>query len=83
MDPSKINFQVLRNRNGRLGVYKKYRKSGREVSTEVRNVRGDVDQFRRMLLHVVESPVHVCVGKVEVQCIHTWKVIEWLRSLGM
>ncbi len=64
-------------------MYKVYKGSGKVVNTIVRHVRGDMDALRKDLSHVCESPVKVHMGHLEVRGIHTWKVKEYLESVGI
>jgi hypothetical protein len=68
--------------SGNLPVYEKFRDGGIEVCTHIRLVEGDIEVFRKRLLSVCEAPTRVRVGAFEVLGMHTWKVKEWLTSLG-
>ena len=76
-------FTVLRSVNGELPVYKVYKGNGKIVNTVVKNVRGDIDSLRKALAFVCESPVKLHMGSVEIRGIHTWKVKEYLESVGI
>ncbi|KAF4677741.1 hypothetical protein FOL47_010962 [Perkinsus chesapeaki] len=79
----KINYKILKTVNGRYPVYKRFMKSGREVNTMVRHVRGDINQCRRHLSEICEAPVRLHIGSLEVRGIHTWKIVEFLRSINI
>jgi large subunit ribosomal protein L49 len=79
----KLPFTVLRTINGELPVYKIYKGNGKIVNTVVKNVRGDLDRIRKELAMVCESPVKLHMGSVEIRGIHTWKVKEYLESIGI
>ena len=62
------------------------RRDGREAESEKRStISTSVDFTLGEELRTLNgsAQVLVCVGKVEVQGVHTWKIIEWLHSLGM
>jgi large subunit ribosomal protein L49 len=79
----KLSFTVLRTVNGELPVYKVYKGNGKIVNTVVKNIRGDLDAIRKELAMVCESPVKLHMGSVEIRGIHTWKVKEYLESIGV
>jgi large subunit ribosomal protein L49 len=79
---SNLPYSIFRTANGELPVYKVYKGNGRTVNTVVRNILGDVDAFRRELALVCEAPVKVHMGTLEVRGIHTWKIKEFLESIG-
>ncbi|KAF4724802.1 SET and MYND domain-containing protein 3, partial [Perkinsus olseni] len=54
----RIDYKILKTVNGRYPVYKRFMKSGREVNTIVRHVRGDINQCRRHLSEICEAPKH-------------------------
>merc|ERR1712196_212114 len=76
-------WKVLRTHNGNLPVYTRIRYGGLEVTTLVQHFFGDVETMRKELMNVCESPVRVRAGKLEVRGLHSWKIKEWLVSLGM
>lgn len=78
-----LPYTVLRTVNGELPVYKTFKGDGKIVNTVVKHVRGDLDAFRKDLAMVCESPVKIHMGSVEVRGIHTWKVKEYLESIGI
>jgi len=78
-----LPYTVLRTVNGELPVYKVYKAQGKIVNTVVKHVRGDIDSFRKDLAKVCESPVKLHMGSVEIRGIHTWKVKEYLESIGI
>ena len=78
-----IGFVVRRTRNGELPVYRTFRSEGRQVNTVVRHIEGDFDRLRKELAVVCESPVRVHIGSLEVKGLHTWKIKEYLESLGL
>ncbi|KAF4695915.1 SET and MYND domain-containing protein 3 [Perkinsus olseni] len=79
----RIDYKILKTVNGRYPVYKRFMKSGREVNTIVRHVRGDINQCRRHLSEICEAPVRLHIGSLEVRGIHTWKIVEFFRSINM
>lgn len=81
-DRSKMNFRVTRTVNGNLPVYECFKKGGQEAYTQLRHVEGDQQQVAKMLLKVCEAPVRVRTGAFEVKGVHSWKIKEWLASLG-
>jgi len=78
-----LPYSVLRSANGELPVYKVFKGNGRIVNTVVKHVRGDMDVLRKDLAYVCESPVKLHMGSVEVRGIHTWKIKEYLESVGI
>ncbi len=78
-----LPYTVLRSVNGELPVYKVYKGDGKIVNTVVKHVRGDIDALRKDLSQVCESPVKIHMGSLEVRGIHTWKVKEYLESIGV
>ena len=78
-----LPYTVSRTVNGELPVYKVFKGNGTIVNTIVRNVQGDMDTLRKDLSNVCESPVKVHMGSLEVRGIHTWKIKEYLESIGI
>lgn len=78
-----LPYTILRTANGELPVYKVYKAQGKIVNTVVKHVRGDIDSLRKDLAKVCESPVKLHMGSVEIRGIHTWKVKEYLESIGI
>lgn len=78
-----LPYTVARSANGELPVYKVFKGSGRIVNTVVKNIRGDMDVLRKDLAQVCEAPVKIHMGSVEVRGIHTWKIKEYLESIGI
>ncbi len=78
-----LAYTVLRTVNGELPVYKVYKGDGKIVNTVVKHVRGDIDALRKDLATVCESPVKMHMGSLEIRGIHTWKVKEYLESIGV
>jgi len=76
-------WKVLRTHNGNLPVYECFRKHGTVATTMVRHFYGDVEHMRKALMVVCEAPVRIRAGNIEVQGLHSWKIKEWLLSLGM
>ncbi|CAK9058076.1 unnamed protein product [Durusdinium trenchii] len=76
-------WKVLRSQNGELPVYSRYRYAGKEVTTIVTHIFGDIEAIRKELMSVCESPCRERPGKLEVRGYHKWKIKEWLLSLGM
>eukprot|EP00928_Gymnodinium_smaydae_P044072 TRINITY_DN29425_c0_g2_i1.p2 TRINITY_DN29425_c0_g2~~TRINITY_DN29425_c0_g2_i1.p2 ORF type:complete len:229 (+),score=42.87 TRINITY_DN29425_c0_g2_i1:56-688(+) len=76
-------WKVLRTQNGNLPVYEQFRKHGTEVTTYIKHFYGDVETMRKDLNRVCEAPVRVRAGALEVRGLHSWKIKEWLVSLGM
>lgn len=74
---------MCRTVNGELPVYKVFKGDGKIVNTVVKHIRGDLDSLRRDLSKVCESPVKLHMGSVEIRGIHTWKVKEYLESIGI
>ena len=81
--PTGLAYSVLRTANGELPVYKVYKGDGKVVNTVVRHIRGDMDMIRKDLARVCESPVKIHMGTLEVRGIHTWKIKEYLESVGI
>ncbi len=81
--PTNHAFSVLRTANGELPVYKVYKNNGKIVNTVVKHVRGDLNECRKTLAEVCESPVKLHMGSVEIRGIHTWKIKEYLESIGL
>lgn len=78
-----LPYTICRTVNGEFPVYKVYKGNGRIVNTVVRNILGDVSAFRKDLALVCESPVKLHMGTLEVRGIHTWKIKEYLESIGL
>jgi|LauGreDrversion4_2_1035121.scaffolds.fasta_scaffold39073_7 large subunit ribosomal protein L49 len=78
-----LSFSVLRTSNGQFPVYKVYKNNGKIVNTVVKHVRGDLNECRKALANICESPVKIHMGSLEVRGIHTWKVKEFLESVGL
>ena len=78
-----LGFAVRRTKNGELPVYRMFRSEGRQVNTIVRCIQGDFDKLRKELASICEAPVRVHIGSLEVKGLHTWKVKEYLESLGL
>mmetsp|Transcript_123334 Transcript_123334/g.217401 ORF Transcript_123334/g.217401 Transcript_123334/m.217401 type:complete len:128 (-) Transcript_123334:16-399(-) len=76
-------WKVLRTHNGNLPVYDRFRRHGAIVTTYVRHFYGDAEHMRKELMMLCESPVRLRSGCFEVRGLHTWKIKEWLVSLGM
>ena len=53
------------------------------MNTIVRCIQGDFDKLRKELASICEAPVRVHIGSLEVKGLHTWKVKEYLESLGL
>jgi large subunit ribosomal protein L49 len=82
-DGTAHSFTVMRTANGQFPVYKVYKNNGKIVNTVVKHVRGDLNECRKVLANVCESPVKVHMGSLEIRGIHTWKVKEFLESVGL
>jgi large subunit ribosomal protein L49 len=78
-----LGYTVMRSVNGELPVYKVYKGEGKIVNTVVKHVRGDLEAFRKDLAKVCESPVKIHMGSLEARGIHTWKIKEFLESIGI
>ena len=78
-----LPYSVARTINGELPVYKVFKGNGKIVNTVVKHVRGDMDTLRRDIARVCESPVKIHMGSIEVRGIHTWKIKEYLESIGI
>ena len=78
-----LPYTVCRTVNGELPVYKVFKGDGKIVNTVVKHIRGDLDSLRKDLAKVCESPVKLHMGSVEIRGIHTWKVKEYLESIGI
>ena len=78
-----LPYTVCRTVNGELPVYKVFKGDGKIVNTVVKHVRGDLDSLRKDLAKVCEAPVKLHMGSVEIRGIHTWKVKEYLESVGI
>jgi len=79
---NRIKFRINRTINGNLPIYERFRRGGCEAMTVIRLIEGDVDQLRKKLMMVCEAPCRVRTGCVELRGLHTWKIKEWLTSLG-
>uniref|UniRef100_A0A7S1PN44 Large ribosomal subunit protein mL49 n=1 Tax=Alexandrium catenella TaxID=2925 RepID=A0A7S1PN44_ALECA len=76
-------WKVLRTHNGSLPVYLRVSYQGAVVTTMVSHVFGDTDHMRKELMRICEAPVRERCSRFEIRGQHTWKVKEWLVSLGM
>jgi large subunit ribosomal protein L49 len=83
LEGRELPYTVVRTINGSLPVYKVYKSDGKIVNTVVKHVRGDLDSLRKDLAKVCESPVKIHMGSLEVRGIHTWKIKEYLESIGI
>jgi large subunit ribosomal protein L49 len=77
-----LNYAVKRTLNDSLPVYKVFKTDGRQVNTVVKGVTGDFEMLRKKLSEICESPVRVKIGSLEIRGLHTWKVKEYLESIG-
>ena len=80
---SHLGYLVQRTRNGELPVYRLFKSEGKQVNTVVRCVTGDYDKLRKELASICEAPVRIHIGSLEIKGLHTWKVKEYLASLGL
>mmetsp|Transcript_64828 Transcript_64828/g.193182 ORF Transcript_64828/g.193182 Transcript_64828/m.193182 type:complete len:224 (-) Transcript_64828:100-771(-) len=76
-------WKVLRTHNGNLPVYLRVSYQGAVVTTMVSHFFGDVEHMRKELMKVCEAPVRLRASRFEIRGLHTWKIKEWLVSLGM
>mmetsp|Transcript_41805 Transcript_41805/g.116584 ORF Transcript_41805/g.116584 Transcript_41805/m.116584 type:complete len:206 (-) Transcript_41805:75-692(-) len=76
-------WKVLRTHNGNLPVYLRVSYQGAVVTTLVAHFYGDVEHMRKELMRICEAPVRIRCSKFEIRGLHTWKIKEWLTSLGM
>ena len=78
-----LPFIVERTHRSNLPVYSDYKMGGQQKRTIVRNITGDINQFKEELAKVVSnSPITEKMGRVEISGIHTTKVKYWLTRLG-
>ena len=76
-------FEVTRTHKQNLPVFTNYRMSGQQQRTVIKNITGDIVQFKEELAKVVSnSPIHEKMGRVEVNGLHSAKIKFWLTKLG-
>ena len=64
-------------------MYSEYKHGGQQKKTVIRNIFGDIEEFKEELSKVVSnSPIIEKMGRLEVSGIHTSKVKLWLTRLG-
>ena len=78
-----IPFVVKRTYRNNLPVYTEYKQGGNVQRTVVRNITGDLSEFKSELSKVVSnSPINEKMGRIEINGLHTKKVKLWLTRLG-
>jgi large subunit ribosomal protein L49 len=78
-----IPFSVTRTHTENLPVYTEFKAMRSIKETHIRNIKGDVEEFKRELRKIVSNAdVTHRVGKVIINGMHTQKVKLWLRKLG-
>ena len=78
-----LPFDIMRTHKNNLPVYSEFKMNGQQKRTVIRNITGDVTQFKEELSKVVSnSPITEKMGRLEVSGIHTAKVKLWLTRLG-
>ena len=66
-----------------MPVYTDYKQGGVRKRTQIKNITGDINQFKEELAKIVSnSPIYEKMGKVEVSGLHTAKVKLWLTRIG-
>ncbi|CAD7947503.1 unnamed protein product [Amoebophrya sp. A25] len=78
----RLPWRIRRTSFGNFAVYERFKRGGIEAYTVLRNVEGNIRSLRKQLIHVCEAPVRVRVGCFEIRGLHSWKLKEWLASLG-
>ena len=83
VEDNKLPFEIERTHRGNLPVYSEYKHGGQQKKTVIRNIFGDIEEFKEELSKVVSnSPIIEKMGRLEVSGIHTSKVKLWLTRLG-
>ena len=78
-----LPFTVDRTHKSNLPVYTNYRHGGQQKRTVIRNITGDVVQFKEELSKVVSNaPITEKMGRIEVNGLHSAKIKLWLTRLG-
>ena len=78
-----LPFLVERTHKNNLPVYTDFKMGGQQKRTIIRNITGDVVQFKEELAKIVSNaPVYEKMGRVEVHGLHSAKVKLWLTRLG-
>ena len=78
-----LPFAVDRTHKSNLPVYTNYRHGGQQKRTVIRNISGDVNQFKDELSKIVSNaPMTEKMGRIEVNGLHSAKIKLWLTRLG-
>ena len=78
-----LPFQIERTHRSNLPVYTEFKMGGQQKKTIVRNITGDITQFKEELSKIVSnSPIQEKMGRVEISGMHSAKVKFWLTRLG-
>ena len=78
-----LPFAIERTHKSNLPVYTEYKLGGQQKKTIIRNITGDVSQFKEELSKIVSnSPITEKMGRVEISGMHSAKVKFWLTRLG-
>ena len=83
MSNQSLPFTIHRTFRKNLPVYTEYKQGGNIQKTIVRNITGDLSEFKSELTKVVSnSPINEKMGRIEINGLHTKKVKLWLTRLG-
>ena len=78
-----LPFAIERTHKSNLPVYTEYKLGGQQKKTIIRNITGDLHQFKEELSKIVSnSPINEKMGRVEISGIHSAKVKFWFTRLG-
>ncbi len=78
-----LPFKIMRTHTNNLPVYSDYKNNRIIRETIVRNISGDVEEFKKELSKIVSNAeIKHKVGKVIVTGMHSLKIKLWLRRLG-
>ena len=65
-------FEVKRTHRDNLPVYSEFKMNGQQKKTIVRNITGDLNQFKEELSKIVSnSPITEKMGRLEISGLHT------------
>ncbi|CAD7957647.1 unnamed protein product [Amoebophrya sp. A120] len=78
----RLPWRIRRTAYGNLPVYERFKRGGIEAYTVIRGIEGNVRSLHKQLCHVCEAPARQRTGAFEVRGLHSWKLKEWLASLG-
>lgn len=82
-DTAHIPFHVARTHTDNLPVYTEYKAMRSIKQTLIRNIKGDIEEFKREVSKIVSnSEVTHKTGKIIINGMHSQKVKLWLRRLG-